>query len=129
MISLDFSSTRRGASTRLLLSTQAEKRMATTSPAVAAGANSMVADPGFGIGGGCDAGYLVDTNWHVFTTVWTSTSIKQYMEGVLETTRNQRINSPTFLIIQTQTGGVGGNPNNGLLPAQLLIDYVKVTQP
>jgi len=34
-----------------------------------------------------------------------------------------------FLIIQIQTGGAGGTPNNGLLPATLLIDYVKVTQP
>jgi hypothetical protein len=53
-----------------------------------------VANPGFYIGGGCDAVYTVDTNWHIFTTVWTSTSIKQYMNGVLETTCNQKINSP-----------------------------------
>jgi hypothetical protein len=34
-----------------------------------------------------------------------------------------------FLIIQTQTGGAGGTPNNAYLPATLNIDYVKVTQP
>lgn len=34
-----------------------------------------------------------------------------------------------FLIIQTQTGGVGGTPNNSLLPATLAVDYLKVTQP
>ena len=88
-----------------------------------------VANPSFGIGNGCDATYKVDTNWHIFKTVWTSTGIQQYMDGVLETTCNQRINSPMFLIIQTQTGGSGGNPNNSLLPAELLVDYVKVTQP
>ena len=70
-----------------------------------------------------------DTNWHTFDTVWTSTSIKQYMDGVLVTTCNQTLSNPMFLLIQTQTGGVGGTPNNALLPAQLLVDYVKVTQP
>jgi hypothetical protein len=88
-----------------------------------------VANPSFGIGGGCDAVYSVDTNWHTFTTVWTAASIKQYMDGVLETTCTHSINSPMFLIIQTQTGGVGGTPNNAALPAQLMVDYVKVTQP
>jgi hypothetical protein len=34
-----------------------------------------------------------------------------------------------FLIIQIQTGGVGGTPNDALLPATLQVDYVKVTQP
>jgi hypothetical protein len=51
------------------------------------------------------------------------------MDGVLETTCTHSINSPMFLIIQTQTGGVGGTPNNAALPAQLMVDYVKVTQP
>ncbi len=86
-----------------------------------------VANPGFDIGGGCDANYSVDTNWHVFTTVWTATSIQQYMDGVLKSTCNQVINQPMFLIIQTQTGGVGGTPAN--LPATLQVSYVKVTQP
>jgi hypothetical protein len=88
-----------------------------------------VANPGFGIGGGCDAVYTVDTNWHTFNTVWTPTSIKQYMDGVLETTCNHSIVDPMFLSVQTQTGGVGGTPNNANLPAQLMVDYVKVTQP
>lgn len=88
-----------------------------------------VANPSFGIGGGCDAVYSVDTNWHTFTTVWTASSIKQYMDGVLETTCTHTINNPMFLIIQTQTGGVGGTPNNSALPTQLAVDYVKVTQP
>ena len=88
-----------------------------------------VANPSFGIGNGCDANYTVDTNWHIFTTVWTATSFKQYMDGVLKTTCNQAIKGQMFLIIQTQTGGSGGTPNNADLPAQLKIDYVKVTQP
>jgi beta-glucanase (GH16 family) len=88
-----------------------------------------VANPSFGIGNGCDAYYAVDTNFHTFTTVWTSSGIKQYMDGVLETTCNQNLVQPMFLIIQTQTGGQGGTPNNSFLPANLVVDYVKVTQP
>jgi hypothetical protein len=88
-----------------------------------------LANPSFGIGNGCDATYAVDTNFHTFQTVWTPTSIKQYMDGVLETTCNQSLSNPMFLIMQIQTGGVGGTPNNALLPATLQVDYVKVTQP
>ena len=91
-----------------------------------------IANPSFGSNGtGCDLFYKnpVDTNWHTFTTVWSSTNIKQYMDGVLQTSCNQSLNNPMFLIIQIQTGGAGGTPNNSLLPATLLIDYVKVTQP
>jgi Domain of unknown function (DUF4082)/Glycosyl hydrolases family 16 len=93
-----------------------------------------VANPSFGIGNGCDAVYSnagppVDTNYHIFTTEWTPTSIKQYMDGSLVTTCNQKLSQPMFLIIQTQTGGSGGTPNNSNLPADFSIDYVKVTQP
>jgi len=91
-----------------------------------------VANPSFGIGGGCDVeggSYTVDTNWHLFTTVWTASSISQYMDGNLITTCNQQITTPMFLIIQTQTGGVGGKPNSAYLPATLQVSYVRVTQP
>ena len=88
-----------------------------------------LANPSFGIGNGCDATYPVDTNFHVFQTVWTPTSIKQYMDGVLETTCNQSPSNPMFLIIQIQTGGAGGMPNNALLPATQQVDFVRVTQP
>jgi hypothetical protein len=37
--------------------------------------------------------------------------------------------TPMFLIMQIQTGGNGGTPNNALLPATLAVDYVRVTQP
>jgi beta-glucanase (GH16 family) len=88
-----------------------------------------VANPSFGIGGGCDGTYTVDTNWHTFKTVWNSSSITQYMDGVAESTCNQQLSNPMFLLIQTQTGGVGGTPNNAYLPATLEVQYVKVTQP
>jgi hypothetical protein len=32
-----------------------------------------------------------------------------------------------FLIMQIQTGGLGGTPNNAPLPATLRINYVRVT--
>jgi|GEM_PF-6503273 hypothetical protein len=90
-----------------------------------------IANPNFGAGGGCNTGYPggVDTSvWHTFKTVWTSTSISQYMDGVLETSCSQSLSNPMFLIMQIQTGGTGGTPVNSLLPATLMIDYVKVTQ-
>ena len=88
-----------------------------------------IANPSFGIGNGCDATYAVDTNFHTFQTVWTPTSVSQYMDGVLEATCNQSLSNPMFLIMQIQTGGVGGTPNNAALPAGMEVDFVRVTQP
>jgi len=88
-----------------------------------------VANPGFGLGNGCDAVYAVDTNWHTFKTVWTSSGIAQYMDGTAVTNCNQKLGDPMFLLIQTQTGGNGGTPNNAYLPASLSVEYVRVTQP
>jgi beta-glucanase (GH16 family) len=96
------------------------------------GCQFHVANPGFGPQGtACDLYYqnAVDANWHTFTTMWSPTGIKQYMDGMLQTSCSQSLNNPMFLLMQTQTGGSGGTPNNSLLPATLMIDYVKVTQP
>ena len=78
-------------------------------------------------GDACQSSYSVDNNYHIFTTVWTASSVTQAVDGVTVSTCNLSMNQPLFLIIQTQTGGVGGTPAN--LPATLNIDYVKVTQP
>jgi len=88
-----------------------------------------VVNPSFGIGNGCNASDAVDTNYHVFTTVWTSASIQQYVDSSLTTMCNQHLGNPKFLLMQTQTGGVGETPDNSQLPAQFMIDYVKVIQP
>ena len=89
-----------------------------------------IANPGFALGNGCDAIYNnVDTNVHTFKMVWTSSGVTQYMDGVIHSTCNQTMNNPMFLIMQTQTGGNGGTPNNASLPAGLVVNYVKVTQP
>jgi hypothetical protein len=85
-----------------------------------------VANPGFGIGGGCDGTYNVDTNQHEFTTVWTATSVKQYMDGALVTTCNQSMTNPMFFIAQIQTGGSGGRPNDNKLPASLVFNSVTI---
>lgn len=57
-------------------------------------------------------------------TIWNPTSIRQYMDGTLITTCNQAMSDPMFLIMQIQTGGVGGTPAN--LPATMTVNYVKV---
>jgi len=73
--------------------------------------------------------YAVDTNWHLFKTVWTSSSVTQYVDGNQVASCNQQMSNPMFLIIQTQTGGVAGTPNTSDLPATLQVQYVRVTQP
>ena len=79
-------------------------------------------------------GFTVDSNFHVFTLKWTPTAVGVAVDGQDTgcgfTSGSMTIPStPMFLIMQTQTGGAGGNPNDPLLPAQFVIDYVKVTQP
>lgn len=71
-----------------------------------------------------------DANYHVFTMVWqlNSLTVKRDGQQVCRFTRGVPA-APMFLIIQNQTGGVGGTPNNSRLPTTMQIDYVKVTQP
>jgi Glycosyl hydrolases family 16 len=76
----------------------------------------------------------LDANWHLFQFVWNSTSITEYLDGtqVCQITARATLQipqQPMFLIIQTQTGGVGATPDNANLPTTLQVDYVKVTQP
>ena len=79
--------------------------------------------------------YTVDANWHVFNMNWTSNQIVFSMDGAPQCTYTSNTlagpipSTPMFLIIQTQTGGGGGTPNNNLLPATFQIDFVKLTQP
>jgi len=79
-------------------------------------------------------GYSVDTNFHVFTLNWTANEVAVSVDGQstgcsFSSPKWTIPSTPMFLIIQTQTGGYGGTPNNALLPATLQVDYVKVTQP
>jgi hypothetical protein len=79
-------------------------------------------------------GWPVDTNLHVFTLIWTASAITTFMDGQptgcsFKSGTWTIPSTPMFLLIQTQTGGAGGAPNNSLLPADFAVDYVKVTQP
>jgi hypothetical protein len=74
--------------------------------------------------------FTVDTNWHIFTTVWNASTVTESVDGVVQATSDgPSPTGPMFLIMQIQTGGLGGNPNNAFLPATLGVDYVRVTQP
>ncbi len=79
--------------------------------------------------------YSLDTNWHTFTFTWTPSAISLSMDGQptgcdFSAAAGYIIPStPMFLLIQTQTGGVGGTPNNSNLPATLQVSSVTVTQP
>ena len=74
-----------------------------------------------------------DTSFHTYTLTWTATSLALAIDGHPSGCgwdSSHRIpHAPMFLMLQTQTGGVGGEPNNAMLPAGFVIDYVKVTQP
>jgi len=78
--------------------------------------------------------YHIDTNTHVFTLTWNSSGVSVAVDGQ-STGCSFPSNSwtipstPMFLIIQTQTGGIAGNLSSSSLPASLIVNYVKVTQP
>ena len=80
-------------------------------------------------------GYPVDNNWHTFALTWTRTAISISVDGKptgCSYTQDAGYvipSTPMFLIIQTQTGGVGGTPNDANLPAHLDVSNVTVTQP
>ena len=79
--------------------------------------------------------YPVDTAWHTYTFTWTSRSISMSMDGQptgcsFNSSQGWVIPStPMFMIIQTQTGGSGGTPDDSQLPAVLQVADVTVTQP
>jgi hypothetical protein len=77
----------------------------------------------------------LDSSWHVFSLTWSANSVTETIDGIdggCTYTASGTVSIPSgpmFLIIQIQTGGAGGTPNDALLPATLQVDYVKVTQP
>jgi hypothetical protein len=84
-----------------------------------------IANPNWSIAGPY-ATAPIDGNYHLFATVWTPAGMEQYMDGQLEASTSQTVDTNMFLIVQIQTGGAGGTPDNSLLPAYLNLDYVKV---
>jgi len=80
-------------------------------------------------------GYPTDGNWHTFGLTWTPTAISMSVDGkstgcsYTQAAGYSIPSTPMFLIMQIQTGGVGGTPDNANLPAHLDISNVTVTQP
>jgi len=79
-------------------------------------------------------GYPVDTSFHTFTLTWTPDEIAIAVDGQptgcsFSSPAWTIPSTPMFLIIQTQTGGAGGAPNDALLPANFQVAFVRVTQP
>ena len=80
-------------------------------------------------------GYPMDNNWHTFSFTWTPGAISISVDGKATGCSFTQADgyaipsTPMFLIIQTQTGGVGGSPNDANLPAHLDVSNVTVTQP
>ncbi|MFA6086196.1 family 16 glycosylhydrolase [Mucilaginibacter sp.] len=76
------------------------------------------------------------TDYHLYAVEWDANSIRWYVDGTLFNTGNiaNNINSteefhlPFFLILNLAVGGdlPGNNINNGALPANMYVDYVKV---
>jgi hypothetical protein len=76
------------------------------------------------------------TDYHVYAVEWDANSIKWYVDGTLFHTGNiqNNINSteefqlPFFLILNLAVGGdlPGNTINNGALPANMFVDYVRV---
>lgn len=78
---------------------------------------------------------VVDDNWHTYSMTWTSSAISVAVDGMPTGCSYSAANgyvipqTPMFLIIQTQTGGSGGTPNDSTLPTTLQVSNVTVTQP
>jgi beta-glucanase (GH16 family) len=71
-------------------------------------------------------------NYHVFSVVWTSTSIRWYIDGVQRFESKKGIsNHNMYLIINSTLGGDWtGNPDKStVLPQHMDIDYVRIYQP
>jgi hypothetical protein len=79
-------------------------------------------------------GYPVDGRWHRFAMTWTPDSVSVSVDGRYTgcsfTSANGYVipSHPMFLIIQTQTGGVGGTPDDAQLPAVFDVADVTVTR-
>ncbi|HEV2238383.1 MAG TPA: family 16 glycosylhydrolase, partial [Ktedonobacterales bacterium] len=79
--------------------------------------------------------YPVDDQWHDYTVIWSPSVISVAVDGKPPACSFSAADGyvipakPMFLIIQTQTGGVGGITNDSLLPTRLQVSNVTVTQP
>jgi hypothetical protein len=80
---------------------------------------------------GYNFGTDLTTGWHIWSALWTATSITFYLDGVqfYQTTAsvNQAVTMWNSLLSATIAGTAGNNPNgNTVLPAHYFFDYVHV---
>lgn len=71
------------------------------------------------------------TNWHTYSVNWQAGSIKWYVDGVnCQTYTGTAFNSKSlYLILGLQLGGTwAGSVDESKLPAEMLVDYVRVWQ-
>ena len=95
--------------------------------------NGSKADHGHGTT--LDSGIFAD-EFHVFTIIWTSQSIKWYVDDVLFLTIDitpapmTEFHAPAFFIFNIAVGGNWpGNPDNTtIFPQQMVVDYIRVFQ-
>ena len=78
----------------------------------------------------------VTQNFHVYDVIWTSSSVILKVDGGVGCSLSTAIpTEPMFLIMNNAIGGSGGCPNGGncpnnsTFPQNMLVDYVKITQP
>ena len=78
----------------------------------------------------------VTQNFHLYDVVWTSSSVTLKVDGGAGCSLSTAIpTEPMFLIMNNAIGGSGGCPNGGncpdnsTFPQNMLVDYVKITQP
>ncbi|KAH7696848.1 hypothetical protein AAVH_36074 [Aphelenchoides avenae] len=73
--------------------------------------------------------------WHVYAVEWDTNNIRVFVDGrqyfvmdIKDTANFQQFKSPFYLILNLAVGGdlPGQTINDGALPAQMLVDYVRV---
>jgi beta-glucanase (GH16 family) len=70
----------------------------------------------------------VETNWHIYTLVWTPASLKFQIDGVTTTTLETGVPSqPMFPILSEEIeNNSGGTPDPSTFPQTIQVDYVRV---
>ncbi|MDP3869255.1 family 16 glycosylhydrolase [Phenylobacterium sp.] len=75
------------------------------------------------------AAFVPDTadGFHTYGVLWTATSLKWYVDGVevFQAATPADMNKPMYMIANLALGGWGGAIDQGALPAEMKIDYIR----
>ena len=75
------------------------------------------------------AAFVPDTadGFHTYGVLWTATSLKWYVDGVevFQASTPADMNKPMYMIANLALGGWGGAIDQGALPAEMKIDYIR----